>query len=174
MIHDAKTIARFIAKVEQPAHGHACWFWNGERDRDGYGRMTMKRNRHRRAHQVSWEIHHGEPWPRGLVALHSCDVPPCVNPVHIRPGTQSENIRDSVAKGRWVHTKRTHCKHGHELTEENRIGVGVKGNPTGRCKTCHRASGLRTQKRKYYQDIEASRAKNREYKRKRKACRTIQ
>lgn len=29
MIHDAKTVDRFMAKVEQPAHGHACWFWKG-------------------------------------------------------------------------------------------------------------------------------------------------
>ena len=29
----------------------------------------------------------------------------CVNPLHLRAGTQGENIRDSASKGRWV-TKR--------------------------------------------------------------------
>jgi hypothetical protein len=35
-----------------------------------------------------------------MLALHSCDNPSCCNPAHLRPGTQSENVRDMVNRKR--------------------------------------------------------------------------
>jgi hypothetical protein len=35
------------------------------------------------------------------VVMHTCDDPSCVNPEHLKGGTQSENIKDCVAKGRY-------------------------------------------------------------------------
>lgn len=32
--------------------------------------------------------------------LHTCDNPPCVNFRHLRPGTQSDNVRDMIQRGR--------------------------------------------------------------------------
>jgi hypothetical protein len=45
-----------------------------------------------RAHVVSYELHHGN--RNGLYVLHSCDVRCCVNPDHLRLGTQLENVKD--------------------------------------------------------------------------------
>lgn len=39
--------------------------------------------------------------------MHSCDNPPCCNPAHLSVGTASQNIRDSVARGRWGKNKLT-------------------------------------------------------------------
>jgi hypothetical protein len=51
------------------------------------------------AHRWSWTLANG-PIPDGMVVMHRCDNPPCVNPGHLSLGTQLENIADRVSKGR--------------------------------------------------------------------------
>jgi hypothetical protein len=51
------------------------------------------------AHRLSYEDAKG-PIPEGMVLLHSCDNRKCINPAHLTPGTQLENIADRVAKNR--------------------------------------------------------------------------
>jgi hypothetical protein len=92
--HDGRTPEwRFFSKV---AYGLAsdCWYWVGSRHKLGYGIFNDKK-----AHRVSWEMYHG-PIPGKLFVCHRCDVRCCVNPSHLFLGTQSDNMRDMVAKGR--------------------------------------------------------------------------
>jgi hypothetical protein len=51
------------------------------------------------AHRVAYVLAHGD-IPAGSAVMHSCDVRACVNPAHLRLGTQQDNIRDASAKGR--------------------------------------------------------------------------
>lgn len=92
---DEKEARRFWAKV---AVGGECWEWTASRDKDGYGYFSLH-GKHDRAHKVSYREHVG-PIPPGMCVLHTCDNPPCVNPAHLRLGTNKENSVDMQQKGR--------------------------------------------------------------------------
>jgi len=79
-----------------------CWIWTGARTPHGYGQVQVD-GRRMLIHRASWEQENG-PIPAGLLVLHRCDTPPCINPEHLFLGTQSDNMRDSKAKGRsgWI------------------------------------------------------------------------
>lgn len=54
----------------------------------------------RPAHRVSYELLTGKKlYHQGC---HSCDIPACINPEHIFDGTQSQNMKDAVKKGRMI------------------------------------------------------------------------
>lgn len=74
-----------------------CYEWPGLRS-GGYG-VIYTSTGNLRAHRVVWEAVNG-PIPDGMVIMHTCDNPPCVNPAHLRLGTQAENVQDMCIKGR--------------------------------------------------------------------------
>lgn len=50
-------------------------------------------------HRIVWELAHG-PIPNDLRVLHRCDNPRCLRTSHLFLGTQQDNIRDMIQKGR--------------------------------------------------------------------------
>ena len=87
--------ARFWEKVERTI---GCWIWTGAHVPDGYGSF-MDGGHSRKAHRVAWELAFGE-IPVGMHVLHTCDNRTCVNPRHLYLGTNADNVRDRVARGR--------------------------------------------------------------------------
>jgi len=75
-----------------------CWEWNSRRDDCGYGRIDIY-GRPVLAHRFSYKLQIGE-IPSRLDVLHSCDNPPCCNPKHFFLGTQADNMKDKMLKGR--------------------------------------------------------------------------
>ena len=80
-----------------------CWLWGKGRLPYGYG--LCRRMGERLAHRLSYIVHAG-PIPAGMQVLHRCDVPACINPSHLVLGTQLDNVRDMIAKGRMVMSRR--------------------------------------------------------------------
>lgn len=91
---------RFWSKVDR-READQCWPWLGSQDGRRYGQMSSGPGGGSpiKAHRVSWIIANG-PIPEGMNILHRCDNPPCVNPNHLLPGTQKQNIQDASERGR--------------------------------------------------------------------------
>jgi hypothetical protein len=75
----------------------ACWPWLAACHKDGHGKIHD--GGVRGAHIVALELHSGEA-AAGRHALHSCDNPPCVNPKHLRWGSNTDNVQDCVSRDR--------------------------------------------------------------------------
>lgn len=81
-----------------PEPNSGCWLWVGQQHRQGYG-CLMINGKFKLAHRVMYERFVG-PIPDGMMVLHKCDIPSCVNPDHLFVGTQTDNMHDMCAKGR--------------------------------------------------------------------------
>ncbi len=77
---------------------NGCAEWISPRLRQGYGRIKIA-GKNILVHRLSYELSIG-PIPEGLCVLHRCDNPPCCNPDHLFLGTNTDNIHDSMNKGR--------------------------------------------------------------------------
>jgi predicted XRE-type DNA-binding protein len=76
-----------------------CWLWVRSSVYAGYGTVQFGGKQHL-AHRVMKQVSMGEPIPDGMVVMHKCDTPCCVNPDHLMVSTQKENQRDMAKKGR--------------------------------------------------------------------------
>jgi len=107
-------VARFWQKVHKTP---TCWYWTSAVDKDGYGLFQISQPRRTvRAHRMSYALNKGLDVRRlsEEVIRHSCDIPGCVNPTHLLGGTTLDNVRDKMARGRFV-VSRGNAK----LTEAN-------------------------------------------------------
>ncbi len=93
---------RFWSKVNKTDD---CWNWTGAKDSGGYGVCTVNGKNHN-THRLSWEWANRKKVPQGQVLLHSCDTASCVNPSHLTPGSQKNNVEDRVNKDRSAKGKR--------------------------------------------------------------------
>ncbi len=105
-----------------------CWLWTGTTDRFGYG-QSWHNGRHAKSHRLSWFLAYGSDAGEMLV-LHRCDNPPCVNPAHLFLGTNIDNVRDMMRKGR-TRKSMSHCKRGHSLEDAHITGQGHRD-----CRQC--------------------------------------
>lgn len=91
---------RFWSKVIKT---ETCWLWNGSifdknKQDNPYGAFWYK-GQNRAAHRVAFEFQNG-PIPDGLFVCHICDIGLCVRGDHLFTGTNKDNMKDMVNKGR--------------------------------------------------------------------------
>lgn len=142
----------FQSGVSYTGDGKDCWIWTGCVGTSGYPQLSSS-GKTIFMHRWAYEEFIGR-IPDGMSVLHRCDVKRCVNPEHLFIGTQRDNIRDMISKGRqrFSDMKRplavivakmrsaTHCKNGHD-----REVCAFVEPKTGyrKCRECMRAAGRR-------------------------------
>lgn len=121
-----------------------CWNWIGRLHgyKHGYAVFCIRQDRHQ-AHRWSYERFIG-PIPKDLQIDHLCKNTKCVNPKHLEPVTQRENVLRGSSTAA-VRAKQTHCTHGHAFDAAN-THITPKGRR--RCRACDRAAYYRYGKQK--------------------------
>ena len=94
--HRRPVAERFHDRYEKSEGG--CWQWLASGTSEGYGRIESG-GRKILAHRLSFVLHKGE-IPEGMLVLHRCDNPGCVNPDHLFLGSNADNSDDKVRKNR--------------------------------------------------------------------------
>jgi hypothetical protein len=126
-------VRQFWAKVDRRGE-RDCWLWTAKTN-GRYGYVALPGRRHVGAHRVAWELTNG-PIPAGQVVHHICRSPLCVNPAHLRVGSQAENVmRDNSPPA--VNAHKVACVWGHEFQGGNvRIYTRRSGEVERVCVAC--------------------------------------
>ena len=134
---DDKTLKRFMSKVNKT---DTCWLWTSAKNIGGYGVFGLN-GKNILSHRLSYELYIGK-IPEGLQIDHLCRVRYCVNPDHLDPVTQAENIRRGLSgyhKMSGNHERiKTSCPKGHLYSGKDSRGKRV-------CNVCRSES-----QKKYY------------------------
>lgn len=121
------SIERFLSKIHI---NDSCWEWTARKNRNGYGGFDIP-NKTVLAHRFIFEYYHGTICP-DLTIDHLCRNRGCVNPTHLEQVSIKVNTMRGTSFSA-VNSRKTHCIHGHEFSEQNTI---QRKNDNRGCKTC--------------------------------------
>ncbi|MFJ6440245.1 hypothetical protein [Streptomyces sp. NPDC091649] len=148
----ARLLKRLLDKTTPGPDG--CVIWTGAITANGYGRIRAGGRAegalypHRAAYALLVA-----PIADGLLLDHLCHTAStsceggnaclhrrCINPAHLEPVTNRENILRSRFAPTAVNARKTECLHGHPFDEAN---TDRDRNGSRHCRTCRRAKDAR-------------------------------
>lgn len=107
ILTDEEFIDRFWSYVDKDVDNNICWNWHrGPKNQKKYGLVRIKGNNSMNAHRVSLTMKLG--YLPLADTLHSIDCKGnkrCVNPNHLRDGSESENRNDENISGKTLRQK---------------------------------------------------------------------
>ncbi|KKM13126.1 hypothetical protein LCGC14_1719420 [marine sediment metagenome] len=117
-----------------------CWIWTGALagSRDSRGVIRVE-GRSVYVHRLSLALSLGIPVSKVRQVNHKreCTTALCFNPEHLYQGSQKENVADSKAVGTFSRPpsskRRTHCRRGHPLSQDNVYSRADGGRCCRRC-----------------------------------------
>lgn len=110
---------RFWAKVDKT---DGCWLWTSNISTAGYGLFKIAQRGYV-AHILAYETLVGSV-PDGLELDHLCKVRRCVNPEHLEPVTQRENIMRANGFAA-LNARKDACPNGHAYDAKNPRGSRI-------------------------------------------------
>lgn len=142
---------RLWTKVDRPTSEDApklCWEWGGSNSM-GVPQMFISNGKgggtSHSVRRIVWENTRGEEVAEGHIVTTNCRNKACVNPNHLVQMTRKEQALQNGSPTA-TNAGKTHCKNGHEFTEENTY---VRPDGRGRqCRTCTREIVGRHRKKK--------------------------
>lgn len=108
-----------------------CWYWTGKPANTGYGQIN-RNGVVRNPHRIIYKVLVGD-IPDGLQLDHLCRNRICVNPSHLEPVTQKENLLRSPLTIPSINKLKTHCPTGHPYDETN---TQVCRDGSRKCRAC--------------------------------------
>lgn len=124
---------RFWAKARRSSDDD-CWNWTAMVAGGGYGQFSVN-GKKVPAHRVAYQLEVGAV-PDGLVLDHLCRNRLCVNPRHLEPVSNRENILRGEGLAA-VHAAKEQCVRGHEFDRT----IIQYGRERRICTTCVRERG---------------------------------
>ncbi len=91
---------RLAGLTDRSGGDGACWLWQGNKSKDGYGRIYVGR-RSVQAHRLALELALGRTLAADEVTRHgdACVSRACVNPAHLQAGSIADNNHDTRRMG---------------------------------------------------------------------------
>lgn len=111
-----------------------CWIPERYVDLNDYIRVTIDGDRYLLSRLSMCVYHNVYYFNHEILATHKCNNPKCFNPEHVMPGSNSDNVLDSVALGTHRNSSKDKCpKCGSPYSKQR---SGKKQVWSRRCLSC--------------------------------------